>query len=195
MTILRKTVSLNPGESKGVTFKFTPQQAKTYQVLLNGLSGSFVAVELPASPELLSLTIPRTAAGGMLLAEATIYLPKHPAGSGEWESGVPWQGVIDEPVYIINFETEQEIDTGWGPWPQAVLSARLDPNSLTSPTDIYDLKGIDGKGASVWFPKGVYPVKGMIVAYTAWKDPKGGWGITMPRLIFPLGIVGTLEVI
>lgn len=49
MTVLRKTVSLNPGESKPVTFKVTPTKAKTYQVSVDGLTGSFVALA-PVEP-------------------------------------------------------------------------------------------------------------------------------------------------
>ncbi|GAJ22128.1 unnamed protein product, partial [marine sediment metagenome] len=45
MTILKKTVSLNPGESKAAGFTFTPSVAKVHSVLVNGLSGSFNAVE------------------------------------------------------------------------------------------------------------------------------------------------------
>ena len=47
MTILKKSVSLNPGESKVVEFNFTPQEAKTYQVSVSGLTGSFTAVAVP----------------------------------------------------------------------------------------------------------------------------------------------------
>lgn len=35
-------VTINPGESQVVSFTVTPTVAKTYQVSLNGLSGSFV---------------------------------------------------------------------------------------------------------------------------------------------------------
>ena len=47
MTTLKKTVSLTPGESKEVTFTFTPTTAKTYMVNVDGLSGSFVAISVP----------------------------------------------------------------------------------------------------------------------------------------------------
>lgn len=46
MTILKKSVSLNPGESKAVGFQFTPSQAKVHSVLVNGLTGSFSAIEI-----------------------------------------------------------------------------------------------------------------------------------------------------
>ncbi|GAH53069.1 unnamed protein product [marine sediment metagenome] len=39
-----KEVTLNPGESKVVTFEAIPSEARIYQVLVNGLTGSFVAV-------------------------------------------------------------------------------------------------------------------------------------------------------
>jgi len=40
----QKTITLNPGESKIVEFPFTPKEAKTYQVSVNGLTGSFRAI-------------------------------------------------------------------------------------------------------------------------------------------------------
>ena len=46
---MKKTVSLNPGESKTVTFTFIPTVAKPYLVSADGLTGSFVAVEVPAA--------------------------------------------------------------------------------------------------------------------------------------------------
>jgi len=44
---MKKTVTLNPGESKTVDFTFTPALAKGYSVSVDGLSGSFVAHEVP----------------------------------------------------------------------------------------------------------------------------------------------------
>jgi len=41
-----QTVTLVAGESKAVSFTATPKEAKTYQVSVNGLSGSFKAVEV-----------------------------------------------------------------------------------------------------------------------------------------------------
>ncbi|GAI64800.1 unnamed protein product [marine sediment metagenome] len=39
-----QNVTLQPGESKVVSFEATPQEARTYQVSVNGLTGSFIAV-------------------------------------------------------------------------------------------------------------------------------------------------------
>jgi len=44
-----QTVELSPGESKQVSFEAIPHEAKTYQVLVNGLTGSFVAVIPPVA--------------------------------------------------------------------------------------------------------------------------------------------------
>ncbi len=44
---MKKTVSLNPGESKVVTFAYTPTSAKGYTVSADGLSGAFLAIEAP----------------------------------------------------------------------------------------------------------------------------------------------------
>jgi len=44
---MKKTVTLNPGESKVVGFTFTPATAKGYSVSVDGLTGNFVAYEVP----------------------------------------------------------------------------------------------------------------------------------------------------
>lgn len=44
-----QSVTLQPGESKTVSFKITPSTAKTYKVLVNGQSDSFVVVEKPVA--------------------------------------------------------------------------------------------------------------------------------------------------
>ncbi|GAI84436.1 unnamed protein product, partial [marine sediment metagenome] len=56
-----KTVYLNPGESEGVTFEATPTVAKTYQVSVDGLSGSFVAQAAPVGEvEITSISMSKT---------------------------------------------------------------------------------------------------------------------------------------
>lgn len=47
--VAEQTVSLAPGESKTVSFEVTPAVAKTYSVSVDGLSGSFVATEVPVA--------------------------------------------------------------------------------------------------------------------------------------------------
>lgn len=47
--VSEQTVTLAPGESKSVSFEVTPAVAKTYQVSVDGLSGSFVATEEPVA--------------------------------------------------------------------------------------------------------------------------------------------------
>ena len=51
MTILKKSVSLTPSQSKEVSFIFTPAEARAYQVSVDGLTGSFMAsaVEIRAA--------------------------------------------------------------------------------------------------------------------------------------------------
>lgn len=51
-----QSVTLNPGESKLVSFEATPHEAKAYQVSVDGLSGSFVAIA-PAAVEVTGITI------------------------------------------------------------------------------------------------------------------------------------------
>lgn len=49
MAILKKSVTLQPGESKVVAFTYTPSQPRTYQVTVDSLVGSFVATG-PSEP-------------------------------------------------------------------------------------------------------------------------------------------------
>ena len=42
-----QTIILGPGEGRTVSFKATPSKAKTYQVSVNGLTGSFVVTPIP----------------------------------------------------------------------------------------------------------------------------------------------------
>ena len=46
---MKKTVTLNPGESRVITFSFSPTVAKTYSISVDGLTGSFVAHEVPVA--------------------------------------------------------------------------------------------------------------------------------------------------
>ena len=43
-----REITLAPGDSGPVAFTFTPIEAKTHYVSVNGLTGSFVAITLPA---------------------------------------------------------------------------------------------------------------------------------------------------
>ena len=44
-----QSVTLQPGESKAVSFEVTPDVAKSYSVSVDGLHGSFVATEMPVA--------------------------------------------------------------------------------------------------------------------------------------------------
>jgi len=51
-----QSVTLQPGESKVVSFEFVPIEARTYQVSVDGLTGSFVATSLFLSGKILEVT-------------------------------------------------------------------------------------------------------------------------------------------
>ena len=57
MATQTKQVTLNPGESKSVSFSFTPTAAKTYYVVVAGLTGTFLAIAVPADFEVSNLVI------------------------------------------------------------------------------------------------------------------------------------------
>ena len=62
---MKKTVSLNPGESKVVTFTYTPTVAKGYTVSADGLSGTFVAIGVPEA---------RFEVTGLVIKPAEVYV-------------------------------------------------------------------------------------------------------------------------
>jgi len=74
MTIMKKMVTVNPGESKPVAFTFTPQQPRIYEVGIDGLYGSFSAVQAPPVDEviLVSVQSPSTVEGVLPLNEAEV---------------------------------------------------------------------------------------------------------------------------
>ncbi|GAI78315.1 unnamed protein product, partial [marine sediment metagenome] len=47
--VSEQSVTLQPGESKAVSFEVTPDVAKSYSVSVDGLHGSFVATEMPVA--------------------------------------------------------------------------------------------------------------------------------------------------
>jgi len=51
---MQKTITLNPGESKEVSFTITPQTVGVHSVSVDGLSGSFSVLEPPAAQFLVS---------------------------------------------------------------------------------------------------------------------------------------------
>lgn len=57
----QQTVTLNPGASKKVSFWVTPNEARTYHVTVDGLSGSFTAQSAISGPEITSYTNPCSA--------------------------------------------------------------------------------------------------------------------------------------
>jgi len=50
-----QSVSLQPSESTSVAFEAIPHEAKTYQVSVNGLTGSFIAAPLYKAPHCIKL--------------------------------------------------------------------------------------------------------------------------------------------
>jgi len=51
----QQTVTLGPGESKLVSFEAVPHEPRTYQVSVNGLTGSFTATEPQPSQLLIDM--------------------------------------------------------------------------------------------------------------------------------------------
>ena len=60
MAAQTKSITLDPGQSGSIGFTITPNTVKTYQVNVNGLTGSFVAISLPPEFEVSNLIISPT---------------------------------------------------------------------------------------------------------------------------------------
>lgn len=85
-------VTLNPGESEVVTFAVTPSEARTYQVAVNGLAGSFVAT-VPLR------LVPCVYCGATFTSEEELI--------SHMEAYHP-----DLPYLISGFPEEEEVETG-----------------------------------------------------------------------------------
>ncbi len=111
---MKKTVTLNPDESKVVAFEVTPIEAGVYNVSVNGLSGSFVASEAPPPPP----------AMGMI----SLYMTGPP--TQEWSVG--WY-YADEGIYIKHYKDYRGVPNT--PW-----RAPEDPSTPPKPIDLNDLR-------------------------------------------------------
>lgn len=110
-----QTVTLNPNESKVVSFEATPNEAKTYNVSVNGLTGSFKAIT----------------AVGMI----TLYM----AGVSTQEWMASWY-YADRDKFIANpeFTTPSGYPTGWArPSQPCHPPEPIDLNNLIVKIDTY----------------------------------------------------------
>ena len=82
-----KSVTLQPGESKVISFEAIPHEAKTYQVLVNGLTGSFRAKALTLVD---GYGLGITSFGGKNFVEV-----------GVDPDGIPY-GVLSEPAMVVS---------------------------------------------------------------------------------------------
>ncbi|GAI17357.1 unnamed protein product, partial [marine sediment metagenome] len=159
MTILKKSVSLNPGESKAVGFAFTPSEAKVHSVLVNGLAGSFIATQVAVGMITLYATGLRTVywPGGVIL-EGTPYERYLPPGNyADWYAD--WY-YAETGRYRTNYEDYQDLTTQNDP---CTPPEPIDLNNLLirvndySDTEICPATG--HKGACRWGPFGPFVVE------------------------------------
>jgi len=105
-----QSVTLQPGESKVVSFEATPHEARTYQVSVDGLSDSFKAIE--AIPELITFSV-------------EVYnIPSHAAGSYQWyiDYGGKKHGMVDPQAGI------------WTPIAKPIVVADVPPSGALRAT-------------------------------------------------------------
>ncbi len=103
-------MTLQPGESKVVSFEATPQEAKDYHVSVDGLSGSFKVIE--AIPELVTFSV-------------EVYnIPSYAAGSYQWyiDYGGEKHGMIDPQAGI------------WTPIDEPIVVADVKPSGALRAT-------------------------------------------------------------
>lgn len=105
-----RSVTLQPGESKVVSFEATPHEARTYQVSVDGLSDSFKVIE--AIPELITFSV-------------EVYnIPSYAAGSYQWfiSYGGKNHGMIDPQAGI------------WTPINEPIVVADVKPSGALRAT-------------------------------------------------------------
>lgn len=102
MTVLKKTVDLTPGQSKVAGFTFTPSEAGVYQVLVNGLTGNFVAISAPVG-----VLVPCVYCGATFFTEAQLI--------GHMETnhpGKPYLISLAAPSWMQESTPKQKITVG-----------------------------------------------------------------------------------
>jgi len=72
----KQTVILDPGQSQNITFETVPDIAKEYQVQVNGLNGSFNAIQSVPPGEAVVAGIVTDSNTGLPITNATVYLAR-----------------------------------------------------------------------------------------------------------------------
>ncbi|MBA7703978.1 hypothetical protein ES703_112775 [subsurface metagenome] len=141
-----QNVTLQPGESKVVSFEATPTVAKIYQVSVNGLTGSFVATEA-LEP------VPCVYCGATFSTEAGLI--------SHMESNHPSQ-----PYLIYAYPEKSQVPRGGG---CRVNYKAFIPALRALPTGVYSPSWI------LWITMGTY-YSMCIFAYGAWRRVSSGQG-------------------
>lgn len=126
-----QSVTLNPGESKVVSFEATPREAKVYQVSVDGLSGSFVAVEAPAAEFAYVSAIRQTtyytsAHGRSNELAVTVEIDIQNQGDAPGVCAVS----VERSLLMEIFGTEYYFDWRDTGWKEGLLSATLQPGQV-----------------------------------------------------------------
>lgn len=212
-----QTISLEPGETKLVTFEAVPYEARIYQVNVNGLAGSFnVVTPPPTESSLVGLNVPPVPSGASFWPEATLFLPPIEAGRYTFDLRV-------DPKYFPTLAHRTGLITSNAPMMQHEFRntpQRVYPewHVLDSPDNLYTIRGWrfamgkaerDSYGDSYLVPsRAIYyePRPGAFggVSYVQKPIPPGlydllakiEWSRTYPseKKEWDLGVVGQLEV-
>ena len=103
-----QTVELQPGESRAIAFEAIPHEAKTYQVSVDGLAGSFKATA-PPEPEFVVSNLRVEPATGTLLEAVYIYFDVTNIG-GPGRSKVRF--TVERPSYTGSTNVYFTLDAG-----------------------------------------------------------------------------------
>ncbi|GAI61302.1 unnamed protein product [marine sediment metagenome] len=100
-----QSVTLTPGESKAISFEATPHEARSYQVSVNGLAGSFSAVgappDIPVGFTISSLTItPKTVGIGYSVTISVIAVDTTGAASPPYDFYFHIDGEVLKRTYV-----------------------------------------------------------------------------------------------
>jgi len=126
-------VELAPGESREVVFGATPTKAKTYQVTVNGLTGSFVATA-PPPPEFAYVSglrqIPYIQDPGTPWAKEYLTIEIDVQNLGDVA------GACIAKAQARAWDTDPESPGDWGPWTDfanlEVWKATLQPQQIVT---------------------------------------------------------------
>ena len=177
-SVMRKIISLNPGESKRATFTFTPTEAGGYRANVDGLTGTFVAYPIPpAEFEVTNLIIEPPEAHVGEAVTISVLVTNMGGQTGSYE--------VTCHVNLMIFKRTVALNPGGSEW--AIFEV-----TPTEPGTYHTIvNGLSGTFAAVRIPPAEFEISNLAVSPA---EPRAGQRVTISATVTNVGgMAGTYE--